>query len=161
MKSGKWFQNAGIASWWLRLLSLSCVIALVGCGGGGEKLVPMEGKATVNGQSLPEGIITLFQAEGKSLKSGNPTGSVGQDGSFKLMTGGKPGAPVGKFKVVLSPAPPASTATGGALVGDVAKSSKGPEKHVNPKYESLERTDLIVDVVSPPPAGGYELKFTK
>jgi len=132
------------------------VLALVGCGeGGGEKLVKVEGKATVNGQPLPGGTVVLTPIEAR--KGATPTGTVGQDGSFKLATGGKPGAPLGKYKVTLTPAPALPPEPTSATPPKATKI----EKNVHPKYENPEKTDLTIEVVNPPPAGGYELKFTK
>jgi hypothetical protein len=41
------------------------------------------------------------------------------------------------------------------------KTSGRLEKLVNPRYNSWEKTDMTIEVVDPPPSGGYKLEFSR
>lgn len=68
----------------------------LGCGG--ETHYPVEGSVSVDGTPLAKGTVVLW-AEKPSAEQ--PSGDV-ENGKFKVLTKGKPGAPEGKYKVTVS-----------------------------------------------------------
>ncbi len=131
-------------------LLLTGLLVLSGCGGPVlPPLVPVEGKVTVDGQDLTSGQVVLVFKEATP----NAPPSVGQiesGGTYKVATGGKNGAPLGKYKILVNPPmlPPAS--------------GTGPPKiPFHKKYSKLETTPLAFEVVANPQPGAYDLKLTK
>jgi hypothetical protein len=78
----------------------------------------------------------------------NPTGAVAADGTYKVSTDGKPGAPVGWYKVTVRTQTPGMNAT-------------TKPTHIDPKFSDPKRTPLSVEVVETPGPGAYDLKVTK
>lgn len=76
--------------------------ALVGCRRGGELLIPVQGRVTLQGKPLAAGAISfrpdVQQANG-SLHQ--PTGRIDADGKYRLFVGRREGAPPGHYKVVV------------------------------------------------------------
>lgn len=65
------------------------------------RLYTVEGKLLVHGEPA-QGAMVVFHREGdKNLNSPKPSGEVGTDGTFKLETSGRMGAPAGKYVVVV------------------------------------------------------------
>ena len=85
------------------ILIAVCAVTIVGCGGGSD-LPPaysVTGKVTLQGAPLGDYGISFVPAKG-----GDAGGSaiLGSDGSYSLMTSdGRPGCPLGKYKIVLRP----------------------------------------------------------
>jgi hypothetical protein len=147
-----------------RLLSspLSCLPWLLGaalaagCGGSSAKLVPISGKVTVDGQPVTSGQVSflpLKEGEGVNAKAAEgslpASGQIEANGEYKLFTNGKEGAPLGKYKVIVTPA---MMPTGGKAA---------PSAPFNAKFFDAKRTPLTRDVVSGAAAGAYDLKLTK
>jgi hypothetical protein len=149
-----------VAALRVRFLCLACACGLpllVGCPSSGSgKLLPAEGKVTLNNKPLGSGTVTFVPADGKAaLSTGNPTGEIQSDGSYKLTTGGKPGAPAGKYKVTVTPTP---GKTGEA--GDPTKMAGGGPKGgpgtgaapitgtIPTKYDNPASSDLTIEVTS-------------
>jgi hypothetical protein len=143
------------------------VVALVGagfvlgCGGKeGRPLAPVSGKVTVDGKPLSSGQVTFIPdvpsgqegtKQASKLKTTAPSvGEIGPDGTYKISTGGKDGAPLGKYKVTVSPSMvPAPDATDAPATG------------FNRKFSDAHDTPLKVEVVATPAPGAYDLKLTK
>jgi hypothetical protein len=94
----------------LWIATLTCSIALSGCGGAVEKpIVPVAGKvAFANGKKLPVGTRLVFEpTEGRV---GTAVGTVADDGSFQTThVSGAAGAEEGKYTVKLLPPEAGST----------------------------------------------------
>ena len=124
------------------------LITLVGCGGG-LKMVPVTGKALIDGQPLTRGVVTFNPdpAKGNSARVAC-TSRIKGDGQYELYTDDgshvQKGAPVGWYKVTIATTP-----------GDEAPLP------VNDKYTDFTRTDLVVEVVPNAAPGAYDLKFTR
>jgi hypothetical protein len=145
--------RAGAAVCWLGLL------VLMGCSSSSrpwlDKLVPVQGKITrADGKPLSGGRVTftLIDSDSSTPKKSEtsaptpvPIGSIGEDGSYTLSTEGKPGAPPGKYRVMLTPPPDKKVALEvRAAVAQQYFSRKSP---------------LEVEVAENKPAGGYDLKL--
>ena len=113
------------------------------------KTVPVKGKVTVNGKALTRGSVVYWPDEAKGNKlSANllPTSQIGQDGTYDLVTKGKPGAPPGAYKVTVN--------------ADTEVDSTKPEtaKSLVPeKYTAKEKTPLEKNVTDNASAGTYDL----
>ena len=74
-------------------------LALTSCSSGGS-LHPVRGKVVV-GEKPAVGALVVFHPEGGDLNSVPATGVAGDDGTFTLSTGDKPGARPGKYVVTV------------------------------------------------------------
>jgi hypothetical protein len=127
-----------------------CLVSL-GCSGGSEKLPPMApvaGKVMLDNQPLGAGQVTLMPEA--QTKVGLSAGTIDADGSFKIFTAGKEGAPLGKYKVMVSPS---MVPTGDTTKGGMAKPTFAA------KYFDVRQTPLKIEVTEN--HGPYDLKVTK
>jgi predicted small lipoprotein YifL len=135
--------------------SLFCVgllVPLAGCGNSGPQLAPVSGKATVNGKELPRGSISLRpdKAQGNTAIV-EPYGDIDGDGNFSILTDKKPGAPLGKYIVLVTATEPV----------DPKNASATPKSLIHSKYKDPERPVLRFEVVETPEAGRYDLSLEK
>ena len=135
-------------------LVVPMLVFVLGCGPSGPSTVPVKGTLTIAGQPANNVQISLIPVDTKlEPATGNVAG-----GAFTVFSGnqGKPGAMVGKYKVVLQAMAGGAEAAkqmyggGGAAAG--AKSSAAPEiKATFPdKYKDASTSDKEVEVVSGP-----------
>lgn len=137
---------------------LVALIALTGCGGTPDRIgktFPVAGKVTVEGKPLTSGTISFWPDASK----GNPTefqpaGEIASDGTFKLTTFGKEGAPSGWYKVVIFAREEVATPDGRA-------SSPTGKFLVNTKYTDVNTTDQAVEVVENPAENAYHIKLQR
>jgi len=94
-----------------------------------------------------------------------PIGAIGSDGSYKIQTNGKPGAPLGKYKVTVSVLSGGGDSAAEADPANMkAGATGGPKeqaKPYNPRFESPSDTPLTIDVTASPSPGAYDLKLTR
>jgi hypothetical protein len=142
-------MNRAKPEWRLRLLQALCagaLLAVAGCGG--FKVVPVSGKATLDGGPLTHGAVSFNPdpAKGNTARA-SCTGRLTGDGQYELYTDDGhrvvKGAPPGWYKVTA------------LFPGE----DKPPP--LNKKYLDFAKTDLSVEVVENPEPGRYDLKFTK
>jgi hypothetical protein len=124
---------------------LVCVCALIvaaGCSRG-PKVIPVAGKATVDGEPLA-GFGLQFNPETEARL--DCAGYTGGDGSYSVLTDDSfdqyKGAPPGKYKVTIF-------------------SPNDKPIPANVKYTNVATTDMIVEVSPDAPPGAYDLKFTR
>jgi len=142
-----------------RWLAMPCLLALftvVGCGDGTPKKSPVEGKVTVDGKALTEGIVT-FNSETKLATPLTIVGTVGVDGSYKMTSNGEPGVPAGKYKATVNIPASAGSGADPSQLSSTPKAATAPVKKFNAKFESQSDTPLVVEV----PSANYDLKLTK
>jgi hypothetical protein len=135
----------------VRILILS--LALVGCDSSGlGRVVPVQGKVTLNGAPLSAGSLVFKPDAAKGNNSTlQPASDIAADGTYNLFTKEKPGAPLGWYKVGVVAEGPAS-----------ATDPYAPRKSLlAQKYNDPETSGLAVEVVTTPRAGDYDLKLTK
>jgi len=143
-----WLVNRLLA--FLALGALACVTT--GCGSG-PTLTPVKGIVTVGGKPATSGTVTFKPDKAKGNTAGvEPIGEINSSGEYTLMTKGKPGAPLGAYKVVV--------AGGGEVPMDNTKVGAQPTNQFNRTYMSPETTPLEVTVVEKAAAGAYDLKLT-
>jgi hypothetical protein len=143
---------------YLLVLLALCVGALpTGCGGtyiDGVRIYPVSGRVLVQGQPLtdvPQGSVSFHPDAGQGNQSLHlPTGKINPDGTYELNTGGKKGAPLGKYKVRVS-----------AFENRPEEGPVTPRYMLDDKYYAADKTDLTLEVVDNPAPGQYDLKVTK
>lgn len=142
-----------------RAVTLAGLLALpfaVGCGDPGPVLVPVKGSVSVGGKPLAVGSVSFRpDASRGNTSAHHPTGSIAADGSFELVTLGKPGAPVGHYKVLVFADANTDAKT------NTAAHPKPPAWLTDPKYTTEKTTDLRAEVVATPEPGRYDLKLVK
>ncbi|HWG42546.1 MAG TPA: hypothetical protein VN688_07145 [Gemmataceae bacterium] len=141
-------MNRLLSPWFVRLSVIACLAFAPGCGKPSAKLVPVAGKVTLGGQPITAGHVSLVPLS-KEEKAGLSSGSIGSDGSYKILTNNKEGAPLGKYKVTVTP----STMP--------TQGQQGPPVSIPMVYRDTQRTILSIEVVDQPEAGRYDLKLNK
>lgn len=141
-------------------------LGLLGCGGGGssDKLVPVSGKVMSDADPLTTGTVTFYPDESKGNKTKlTPSGMIDKTGNYKLSTSDGTGAPLGWYKVAVSPMGMGGmqAAPSGGATTDPNASLAPSGGAVNKKYLVPESSGLRVEVVASPAAGAYDLKVTK
>jgi hypothetical protein len=127
-----------------------CYLAAGGCAGSGEKLYPVSGAVEVEGKPLTFGGVTFHPAADKgNTTKHTPISPIGSDGRYQLVTGTRPGAPAGWYRVLVH-ANPAK-----------APSLAPPKFATNIKYTREETTDILVEVVANQKPNAYNLQLTK
>jgi hypothetical protein len=127
------------------------VLAAAGCHSRVEKeLVPAKGKVLV-GQVAPAGALVTFHPDDANGDAAGAVamGKVRADGGYELVTGDRPGAAIGRYRVtVVALGPP----------GGAGADQKPP---LNPRYGRLDQTDLVVEVVREPRPDQYDLHLAR
>jgi hypothetical protein len=142
-------------AWQFGFIALACSL-ISACGGKQEEdfqLVPVTGKVSVGGVSLPRGQVVFYPDESKGNKSNKmSSGLIKSDGTFTLSTTQngslKEGAPPGWYKV---------TVTGSGMSDPEQAKTKMPT--FNPADSNQKTTKLHVEVKQG--GGPYDLKLTK
>lgn len=129
------------------------VAALVPFGCTGEPLPPLgpvKGHVTLAGKPLTSGNVVLHPVTAPVGKVLLTSGQIDADGNYEIFTGGKAGAPLGKYKVIVTPAMmPAEQGKGGMNTA------------FDKKYLDRTKTPFEFDVVANPEDGRYDLKLKK
>jgi hypothetical protein len=119
----------------------------------------VRGRITLNGEPLvAETAMILFRPDASrgNLSPFEPAGNPDAEGHYSVSTNGKPGAPPGRYKVIVT----ATTVEAGAPK-DQRRARPHPKSLVPAKYGQAATTDLAVEVVESPAPGAYELKLTR
>jgi hypothetical protein len=138
---------------------LLLALAAAGCGDGSGvgRTLPVNGTITLDDKPLTAAsTVVLFKpdkAKG-NLSTFEPTGTVDEQGHYRLVTGGKKGAPPGWYKVCV-------TATAGPTQGGGGRAHRPAARSLVPsRYGQAATTPVAVEVVEDPPPGAYDLKLT-
>lgn len=138
-----------------RLTLAACALGLLlGCRGE-EKLYPVKGRITINGQPLKGavGAIAFVADEEKGNQTKHePRGEINADGEFELKTIGKAGAPAGWYKVLVM------AQTEQVKVGNPYAV---PKWAVPVEYTKAETTTVRVEVIAEPGADHYHFDVKK
>lgn len=132
------------------LLCGSLLLALLAAGCGGPRY-PVAGRVLLQGKPLEgkAGAVMLKPDSDKGNKSAvSPVGVLQGDGTFSVLTNGKPGAPPGWYKVVIS-----ATDSG-------ANPNEDAPPLLNACYLTEATTPLVIEVVPSPAADRYDLKLS-
>lgn len=130
-----------------------------------EKVVPVTGKVTLNGEPARLGSVMFSPDKEKGCETTTDTyGTIDAEGNYEIASGLgetlQKGSPLGWFRVVVevykAPATQTKPATGKAFYY-----SDAPPTRISPdKYGTPKRTPLAVEVVENPEAGAYDLVLT-
>lgn len=136
----------------LSIVLSSCLTISLGCGPAPTRLAPVSGKVTIQDAPLPYGRIVLKPdaAQGNTFK-GEPSGEIKADGTYALQTDGKPGAPVGAYRVAIFSIKPSTPEDG----------YKPPVWAASQEYSDPDKSGLTLNVVESPAAGAYDVQLTK
>jgi hypothetical protein len=130
---------------------LATFLALAGCSGERLDLLPVSGQVTYDGQPLTTGTVSYHIVGGTGHV---PTGSIDKDGRYSLSTNYQPGAPPGKYKVIVHATEPVEAIPG--------KASPGMPKSIIPeRYNQPTGTPFEIEVKPDPAAGAYNLRLEK
>ena len=135
----------------LTLLLALLVIVPLGCDSADTlpPMAPVKGKATIDGAPLTAGQVALHpEAADPSVKVPLSAGTIDGNGNYEIFTGGKAGAPLGKYKVVVTPSM-------------VPMQGGTPPVQVNQKFRVPTDSPLSIEVVETPKEGQYDLQTTK
>jgi hypothetical protein len=135
-------------------LALSLLLVLVlGCGSS-EALVPVAAHVMHGGKPLTTGTVSYRPDAAKGNKSlHHPTGTIDDQGNYRLHTSGSEGAPPGWYKVVVF---------ANEKQDDAKKAHPGMPKSIIPaRYNEDKTTPLSVEVKADAAAGSYDLKLEK
>jgi hypothetical protein len=124
-------------------------------------MAPVSGKVTIDDQPVTGGQVSFIPdiphpndegAKGQPLppSAGMSAGQIDSSGNFTIYTAGKAGAPLGKYKVTVTPSM--------VPMGDA---SKAPQTAYNAMFSDSQKTPLRKEVVASPSPGTYDLKLTK
>jgi hypothetical protein len=145
------------------LALLLCAIAAAwlgtGCTSSTERLVPVAGTVSVEGEPLTVGWITFYPDEEKGNANPYlPFAQITASGTYELTTNGRTGAPPGAYKVVVA-------TTHDAIPVNPPRGSDGkpwqPKWLTHEKYTIAGTTDLRIEVVEKPASGQYNLRLTR
>ncbi len=102
-----------------RATALALLFLSVGCDRGlvGPPLHPASGRIRV-GDKPAAGVRMRLQPLGAPTNSPNPHATTGADGGFVLETSGQPGAPEGRYAVILTWPPPTGFSRPGRVAAD-------------------------------------------
>jgi hypothetical protein len=131
---------------------LGCFLLVVAGCGKSVTLAPVSGMVTVDGQALTAGQVSLIPqgaTEPTSGKSNLSAGTIDSSGKYTIYTDGRSGAPLGKYKVVVTP----------SMMPSAGK--EAPPRAFNTKYSDRTKTDLEIEVIEKAQAGKYDLKLSK
>lgn len=128
-----------------RSLPTLFLIAITGCSGG-EKLVPVSGKVTLNGEPLTYGSVAFFPAADKgNTRPDSVHGQLGPGGVYVLQVGDRTGAPPGWYRVSVHAYPPPTETKG------------PPEPLGDPRYHDHDKSGILFEVVEKPAEGAYNI----
>jgi hypothetical protein len=137
---------------WLRLLRgmIALSILAAGCTESAHKeLVPVKGKI-LNGAGRLTGALLTFHPDPAEGERGGAIamGKVQADGTYELVTGDKPGATTGRYRVTVTLLRSPDVTAGPILIPPI-------------KYLHREQTDLVVEVSKEPRLDQYDLRFAE
>src|SRR5438045_3467653 len=91
-----------------------CTFVLAGCDNSPKlpPMAPVSGKVTMDSKPVTSGNVSLLP-QSTDNKAGLSAGQIGEDGSYTIFTAGKEGAPLGKYKVTVTPSMVPQSGAGG------------------------------------------------
>jgi hypothetical protein len=140
-------QRAFVRTLRVATLGLLCG-GLAGCGDG-PRTVPVAGAVIFDGQPLTTGTVQFHPVE--PTNKHQPVGTIGADGKYQVVTDSVPGAPVGKYKIVVNASAPSNPSDPYSL----------PKSLIPQKYNVPEETELLLEVASGAVPGAYDLQLSK
>lgn len=123
---------------------------LTGCGGNDLDLIPVSGRVYYDNQPLTTGTVSFHLA---NTTGHVPTGVIDKEGRYSLSTNYQPGAPLGRYKVVIHATEPTD---------NPGKASPGLPKSLIPaRYNQGSTTPFLIEVKPDAPEGAYDLRLER
>jgi len=124
-------------------------LALVGCGDSGPKVYPVQGKVSLmDGTPIIYGHVILQPDKKQGNLSMEICQGTIQDGSYTIMTGARPGAPLGAYTVAIEAAKEVDP-----------NNPYFTEWLADEKYIDPTRSKLTLVVIEKPEPGRYDFKL--
>jgi hypothetical protein len=135
-----------------RLLFAAVIAAgFSGCGSEDTGLLPVSGQVIYDGKPLTTGTVSFHPV---GTTGHVPTGSIDKDGRYTLSTNYQPGAPPGKYKVVINATEPVKVVPG--------KANPGLPKSIIPRrYNQASASPFEVEVKVDAAQDAYDLRLDK
>jgi hypothetical protein len=130
------------------LLVIACAASVSGCSKSSVPMASATGKVWIDGQPVTSGQVTFIPVD-QSSKAGLSTGKIESNGEYKILTDGKSGAPLGRYKVTVTP------------VMMPSADGKAPSAAYNSKFQNPRDTTVTIEVLNDLPEGGYPILLTK
>ena len=135
------------------LASVVLCVSTLGCGDGGPSLGKVTGKVTMDGQPLPNSLVTFVPEAGGTAS----TGITDSEGKYQLGHVGRHGAVVGKHKVSVTTIQPVADAPVSmssddpeyAKQGGAAAYKQAAKKNVEKIPERYNKTTTLQKEVTP------------
>jgi hypothetical protein len=109
-----------------------------------DRIVPVEGTVTVDGQPLPEDAdATVYLVDPESGRRFFIEGKVGPGGNYVLQSQGLPRVPSGKYRVIV-----------------VAGKTRSHATPFAPIYSDPKMSPLFIEIAKNKPRSEYDLKLT-
>ena len=136
----------------LRLFIASLMVFAIGCDRG-LRLVPASGVVTYKNALIP-GADVVFVPDG----DGQPAiGRTDEQGQFSLMTGGRPGAMIGAYKVAITAARPKRAVSQAEAVAMSSEQIAANREDLVPvKYNNPVSSELTATVTKDAAANKFE-----
>ncbi|WP_166830808.1 carboxypeptidase-like regulatory domain-containing protein [Thalassoroseus pseudoceratinae] len=139
--------------WAARLMTVTLLATMVGCGGGGrdEETVDIQGKVTFNTGPVPAESILILESKEVGVSR---TATISADGTYSLTGSGA--LPVGTYKAAIKPPGDAeSVDTSSANYDDLMNASGAPPENkedtsfpIPPMFRSTSTTTKTVEIKS-------------
>jgi hypothetical protein len=142
----------------MRLLGVAVLagaaLAPIGCGSDSiGPTVPVVGRVTVDGEPVPTGNIVFKPDAAKGNRTKHePVAFITADGTYRVTTAGKSGAPAGWYKVAIEASEP---------ITEVTATGKFPKSFINSKYNLETTSGLTVEVKPDAERGAYDFRLSK
>jgi hypothetical protein len=127
----------------IKLLVPALALVTTSCGSG-SSLYPVEGTVTFQDRPAVGALVVFFPEADSSVNAVVPSGTVGDDGRFTLNTNGAPGAPAGKYKVVVQI--PVSAAAAPQVKGLGGGEERQQARYVAGLFAARATTPLAAEV---------------
>ena len=142
------------------VLAFGGLLFVSGCGDSSDvgKTFPVSGKIYLDNRPLTATTTTvLFKPDASKGNTSTlePAGTLDDNGTYRLLTKGKEGAPPGWYKVIVTAIDPKAPLQTGK------RREPAPRSLVPGKYGQAGTSDLVIEVVESPQPGAYDLKLTQ
>jgi len=138
-----------------------CAAGAIGCGSGEAPRHPVTGTVLLNGDPYPDATVQFVPDPG-NVALAEAEDVTGSNGEFRVTSMGRPGLPVGKYRVIVEPKPSAEEAADAAKYEDeeqrrMALIAKGidPDKQTKKKQAEKPKGEFEAEVL----AGENTLEF--
>lgn len=126
------------------------LVVLAGCTSPPASTFPVQGKVTVQKKPLTAGTVYFWPdtSKGNASKE-SAVGRIEPDGSYKLQTNGRNGAPPGWYKVTVDQV---------VMPGEAGATAVKPVP-INAKYRKADTSGISIEVSENPKPAAYDIEL--